>query len=275
METICRFIPATKTSENIHIINFVYEAFPQNVSNNGPNPVYRIFYVVSGTGEVSCDGNYQTVNEGDVFFNFPAVSYEISSGENFQYMYISFVGIRANAELERLGINSKNFVFKNFNDLADLWLESIRDKNEIIDLTAEGVLLYTLAKIGTRTLYKEKETSQNVSIINYSLLKKYIDDNFADPDLSLEKLSAHFSYTKKYISTLFKKHFKIRFAEYINIIRINHACRLVEEGYTNVTLIAEESGFSDALYFSKVFKQKVGMSPKKYILENEMKQKNE
>lgn len=268
MNTICRFIPSTRSSENIHIINFVYEANPITISSTKPNPVYRIYYVVSGTGEVQCEGIKRTVKKGDIFFIFPATYYEISSKENFEYMYISYVGVRANAEMERIGINKKNFVFEGYDDLYSLWTEGIGHRSEMIDLASESILLYTLLKIGTRTIYKEKETSQAVSMNNGSLLKKYIDDNFSDPELSLEKMSDHFSYSPNYISSLFKKYFKVGFAEYINVIRINHACSLIEDGHSNVSYLAEKSGFNDALYFSKVFKQKVGMSPKKYILQS-------
>ena len=271
METICRFIPSGRVPENIQVINFVYEAMPEDISYDKPNPVYKVHYVTAGTGKVKCGDEVKTVKKGDIFFVFPAARYGIFPDEDFEYMYISYVGIRANAEMERLGINRKNFVFEGYDELYDLWTGSVDLKNEIIDLASEGILLYTLSKIGVKTLYQESETSQLVSILNYSLLKKYVDDNFSDSELSLESLSVRFSYTKRYISTLFKKHFKIGFAEYLNVIRINHACTMIADGFTNVTLIAEKSGFSDALYFSRVFKQKVGVSPKKWILEMEKK----
>ena len=117
MESVCRFIPAVRVSENFHIINFVLESNPHNIRNSSPNPVYRMFYVVSGEGDVACESIRRRVKKGDIFFNFPAVPYSIVSGENFSYMYISFVGIRANAELEKLGINSKNFVFEGYEEL--------------------------------------------------------------------------------------------------------------------------------------------------------------
>ena len=54
-------------------------------------------------------------------------------------------------------------------------------------------------------------------------------------------------------------------AEYINTVRINHACALMDKGERGVAEIAARVGFRDALYFSKVFKRNVGISPSAYI----------
>jgi len=40
---------------------------------------------------------------------------------------------------------------------------------------------------------------------------------------------------------------------------------LIEQGIVSVKNVAILSGFQDALYFSKVFKDAVGISPKEYI----------
>ena len=52
--------------------------------------------------------------------------------------------------------------------------------------------------------------------------------------------------------------------EYIRSVRLAHACRLLEEGTLSVSQVAEASGFRDALYFSRVFKKIVGLSPRAY-----------
>ena len=53
--------------------------------------------------------------------------------------------------------------------------------------------------------------------------------------------------------------------KYINTIRIQYACSLPEQGITSVKDISTMCGYSDSLYFSKVFKRKMGLSPKEYI----------
>ena len=264
MQNICKFIPPARAMDHIQTINFVYEAKPAAVVSKNPNPVYQVHYVTGGSGTVRCGDVEQTVQKGDVFFVFPAVPYTIFCDGNFQYMYISYIGIRAAAEMERLGITRKNFVFRNLGMLEGFWKEAIGMRNELMDLTSESVLLYTLSQIGTCKLADDK-TTPSASTSNFLLIKKYIDEHFADANLSCEAIALHFSYNKKYISMLFKKNFELSITEYIHTVRVNHACVLIEEGETNVGKIAESVGFQDALYFSKIFKRHVGSSPKQYI----------
>ena len=64
---------------------------------------------------------------------------------------------------------------------------------------------------------------------------------------------------------LFKKHFGTGISDYLATIRVQYACNLMSQGYTVISEIASLCGFGDALYFSKVFKQKYGVSAKKFI----------
>ena len=49
------------------------------------------------------------------------------------------------------------------------------------------------------------------------------------------------------------------------VYKVHYACTLINQGFTSVKEIAAMSGYRDALYFSKVFKRKMGVSPKQYI----------
>ena len=169
--------------------------------------------------------------------------------------------------MERLGIDKKNFVFSDYPAVRKLWKESLGFKSEILDITSESLLLNAFSAIGNRVLVADKDESEENAEKNILLVKKYIDENFSDPSLTLEKTAKVFSYNKNYLSTAFKKTFKAGLKEYLNIIRINNACLLIERNHSkNVGEIASLCGYNDRMYFSKVFKEKTGVSPKNYML---------
>ncbi|MBQ7320865.1 MAG: AraC family transcriptional regulator [Clostridia bacterium] len=266
MENICKFIPVSSTTDIIQTLNFVHET-KRHAAAEEKIAIYRVHYVTAGSGLVQCGGVCKELHPGDVFFAFPAVPFTLSGDNRFSYMYISYIGLRANAVMERLRINSRNFYFPDLGELEQIWRQGISLKSDLLDLMSESVLLHTLARIGERAYVKEDRTGTGGGSETFLTIKKYIDDHFSDSALSLEHISEKFSYNKKYLSTAFKKHFKIGVVEYINTVRINYACELIRRGYTGVTDIAGLCGYRDALYFSKVFKRKTGQSPKSYISE--------
>lgn len=67
-----------------------------------------------------------------------------------------------------------------------------------------------------------------------------------------------------YLSYLFSQEMGIGFASYLLNLRMEHARKLLRETNLKMWQVAEESGFNDYHYFSKVFKKAEGMSPAQY-----------
>lgn len=262
-DNICYFIPYHKDYQSIHTINFVLETEPQIKSSFKSEAVYKVHYVCSGNGFFHTIGKVQPLCEGDVFFTFPGYPFYIESQENFSYMYISFLGSRANMIMEKLKISHNENYFSQCSDICDFWKKAFDINQELIDLISESVLLYTFSFIGNKILEFNENHHKTEEI--FLITKKYIDDNFTNSVLSLKIIGDNIGYNPKYISGLFKKNMRIGINEYINTIRIQHACTLITQGISSVKEISSLSGYNDALYFSKVFKNKMGISPKQYI----------
>ena len=54
------------------------------------------------------------------------------------------------------------------------------------------------------------------------------------------------------------------FVDYVNRVRIDHACAWLKRGYYKIYEISEKVGFNDTKYFTKLFKKLTGSTPKKY-----------
>lgn len=262
-KNICHFIPYHKDYHSIHTINFVLETNEQIYSSLKSQSVYKIHFVCSGKGNLHTSGKTLSLSKGDVFFTFPATPYCIESVENFTYMYISFLGSRANMIMDSLKISSLNFFFNGCEEIYEFWKNGLDTSPETADLIAESILLYSFYYIGKKII--PPETKNNLKKDIALIIKKYIDDNFSQSKLTLENISNELSYSPKYISSIFKKRFNVGIAEYLNTIRIQNACTLIRQGFTSISDVSYRCGYSDPQYFSKVFKQKIGFSPKAYI----------
>lgn len=91
----------------------------------------------------------------------------------------------------------------------------------------------------------------------------YCYDHFSE-SISLDYLAKLVMLNKSYMCYSFKEVMNMTIFEYIEQIRINHACKLLIERDSPITEVAFESGFNSASYFNRVFKKHMDVSPKKY-----------
>lgn len=91
----------------------------------------------------------------------------------------------------------------------------------------------------------------------------YIEGHFKEK-LTLEMVSSKIFVNPKYFSHVFKKEMGVSFTDYVNHLRIQHACRLLETTNQQAYLISYECGFSDPSYFNRVFCAKMNMTPSTY-----------
>ncbi|WP_379319440.1 response regulator [Paenibacillus puldeungensis] len=94
-------------------------------------------------------------------------------------------------------------------------------------------------------------------------LLHYIHEHYAEP-LSLSELALHFHFNPSYLSNYFATHNKEGFSEYLNRVRIERACDLLNHGDVPISEISTQVGYSDHSYFTKVFRKQRGMSPSQY-----------
>ena len=79
----------------------------------------------------------------------------------------------------------------------------------------------------------------------------------------MDRISQDLHLSKYYICHVFKKRMSIGFADFINSLRIEHACGLLAQG-SSITEAAYASGFSSIRTFNRVFSNTMGMPPSAY-----------
>ncbi|MEC0228183.1 helix-turn-helix domain-containing protein [Paenibacillus alba] len=95
-------------------------------------------------------------------------------------------------------------------------------------------------------------------------MRKFIEEEYANPNMSLDYLSSTFNINGKYVSKLFKEETGQKFVDFLFDIRLQVAQRLLTETQTTIQDIAEQVGYTSAISFSRVFKKVVGSSPSEF-----------
>ena len=258
-ESICRFLPAKNEESNIKTVRFVYETECLALTQPFVHPIYVLHIVTSGSATLRIYDNKYDLKRGDMFFAFPAVLYYLDATEDFEYIYISFMGSGAAALLSRCNITVNNPVFRDFTLLCPMFESSIRRITpQNANMLTEGVLYYALSFIDKGE--GEAESRKNGDSL-FEMIVNYVDHHYRESDMSLGRLADTFSYTEKYMSSLFKKNMQIGFVSYLNNLRVQYANELIEKGEQSIAEIASACGYSDYSYFAKVFKKNTGKTP--------------
>ena len=102
---------------------------------------------------------------------------------------------------------------------------------------------------------------------HYKKIKPAVDtilEGFLQEDITVESLAEKCNMSQSYFKRLFKEKYGIPPKKYMIRLKIDHACDLLRLKRYTVTQIAEICNFSDVYFFSRQFKEYVGITPTQF-----------
>ena len=148
------------------------------------------------------------------------------------------------------------------------------DDSEISGQETDNIVEETGKSIETAVAYCEKMLKKAISLRdenagnqNRSVLKRaveFIDQNYMDEELSLNKAAHVANVSANHFSALFSQNMGQTFTEYLTGLRMSKAKELLRCTAMRSSEIAGEVGYKDAHYFSYLFKKTQGMTPSEY-----------
>lgn len=134
-------------------------------------------------------------------------------------------------------------------------VKELRESNEKDDLPKE--------------INSPKITSENEQKIIDGLIKLERGTFFLNPEFNLHNAAKKIGSNTTYLTAVIKKYKKMSFNDYTNELRINYISNelMVNEKLQNYTIqsLAEVVGYKNGASFSKIFKQKIGITPFQFI----------
>ncbi len=135
-------------------------------------------------------------------------------------------------------------------------LERLLELILIFQILAKSVEYELLNNADTRYDFKQKDQ------IRLKRIYEYVEQNFQNP-IDINAAAEVANLTVPSFCNYFKKTVNQTFTDFMNEYRINFACKLLMTE-KSITDICFESGFTNASYFSKVFKLIKGKSPMQF-----------
>jgi len=109
-----------------------------------------------------------------------------------------------------------------------------------------------------------EQTIQDTSCSDrFSRITEYIMNNFTN-DITLKEIAGVANMGITAFCNFFKQHHKTTFVEYLNTVKIGHACKLLNEKDENIVGAAYKSGFNTLANFNRQFKKMKKMTPSEY-----------
>lgn len=97
-----------------------------------------------------------------------------------------------------------------------------------------------------------------------SLAIKYVEENYHKMDLSLQEVASSIGISPNYLSRLLKQSEGYSFTEFLTMVRVKKAIKLMGNPNLKLYEIAEKVGYNTQHYFSTAFKNVLGVSPTEY-----------
>ena len=245
---------------------------------------YQLIYCRRGTGEISIGSSVYTATPGKAYFVKPREDHSILPSEGMRVAEIKFelgsneladavamlpeeididecVSLRLSIkEIVKEGMSGALFSHEATNAALTLFLiRLLREQN--VSVENMGLQNYYFNNSpGTKSEPRNSDS-------DFLIVLDYIEKHLAD-DISLEDLARLAHFEKSYLVAKFKEIWGLSPMKYVNTMRIERAKLLLSTTAKSITEIAYEAGFGSIHYFTRYFKETVGITPSEYREKN-------
>lgn len=232
---------------------------------------YLIHHVVSGRGSYSIFGKTYEIKAGDCFLIYPdtTISYHPDPGDPWEYYWVGFNGSDARILLRQTDFTTKQPVISidSQGRIKELLLQiynSRGSKPHEQARMAGGLYMFLSYLMEHSALAGRSNQEISTGYLRYAL--DFVSGNYSS-NISVDDIAHSAGISRSGLYRAFIKHLGISPIQYLTNFRIAQACTLLRRSNLSVEAVACSVGYSDALYFSRVFKAQTGLSPRKYAKE--------
>lgn len=232
---------------------------------------YQLLYINSGKAHFHFDNvdNETIVNAGNMILYRPKElqKYEYYGTDKTEVYWVHFTGGDVKNVLRKYGIkdNMRTFFVGTSLEYERIFKRMIselqrcqEDYEEILTLLMRHLLISI-----HRDLLKDRKTSDVYLDNEMDIATQYFNDNY-NTDINIEEYAQSRGMSTCWFIRNFKKFTGTTPMQYIMSIRISNAQSLLETTQYSISEISRIVGYSNPLYFSRLFHKQKGFAPSKY-----------
>lgn len=228
---------------------------------------YQIIYLYKGLADFYINSQLQRLKAGAIIIYKPYQKqyYKYLSAYQTQAYWIHFTGLNIEHLLKKHGLDTIEYfevgehmslcnIFTNI--MTELQLKNFNFQdicNSYFDIMLKSI----------QRLKNDQET--NIAqgyIIDNLILQLHLSYN---QDWSIDKMAEFCKMSPSRFAHVFKERKKVSAKRFLLNIRLNKAKDFMLNSHLTIKQVSSLIGFEDALYFSRVFKKEVGLSPRQFI----------
>ena len=225
---------------------------------------YALVYLTDGHGSFkNHDSNWRRVGAGDVLVLFPGIrhDYRPSPQTGWTERWLLLNGDLANqwcmhdllcVDSPVLSIGVHDEIVESFDRLLEIARACPPFANQI----QSGIAMEMLAQVLKFHQSRKKQSRLPTPLIESAL--SFVGKNWSQ-EIDFELMAKKMGVGYRHFRRMFQEATGLPPHQYLLNLRLNHAKRLL--GTLPVSEVAARVGFADPLYFSRLFKRKVGVAP--------------
>lgn len=229
---------------------------------------FLIHYIQEGQGTYFAHGKTYTLSAGDLFLAEPGetIVYRADDQNPWNYCWVGFNGMEAKSLLSKTELTPECPVKHCADDkapyrlLMDIYDARGSEPYESLRMTGRLYLFLAWLQEQGHGIVKHRE---HLGVEHVRRACAFIANNFASP-ITVEDVAEHVGVCRSRLYRAFRDHMNISPTLYITQFRMQQACLLLDKTNLAIKAIAYSVGFEDPLYFSRRFREIIGVSPSAY-----------
>ena len=270
----CVYFEHLPVNTNLQLIQAGYHRTEANYSY-GPviRDHYLIHFIRRGCGVMIDMQNEYSLHENQCFLICPGQMsmYRAAQDSPWEYYWLGFSGPWGESVLSEIGLDTAHPIAKLRNSetlfaLLDRMTDAIAPHRGYLTLTG---LLFELMDVlrdscGTCEGVRPTAVRHNLQEKNVQLVEniKIMVENSLGEKLNISEIARSLGYSRSYMTEVFHRETGMSISQYITEFRLQRAKRMMRDPVMPLQQIAYKCGYSDPLFFSRMFKKRFGVSPR-------------